>query len=311
MPASAAAWTEVLESECLVDMDRLRDLCRRGIPPLFRADAWSYLLGVNPPEKAHELTHRTRMERHYLQLDTTGRATQSLGDDDTSLIQRTVRTFQGNGEPSSQVRTTQILERIISAHMQNSSVDFDTGIVALASPFAVLYNHSEVDAFHCFHEFMLALEWGLTFPGHKAMFVMFMTLLRYLLPELCDYFETIDWEFHWLESWLKFLLARELPQQTLFSLWDCYFAADTLSASVTASSMSTATASTLMVPKGSVQELHVYVCLAILENCQQELFELDSEDMLQYLRRLPQIEAWEIVSSAQDMRQACAIDIFS
>lgn len=42
---------ELVEAETFVDMDRLRDLSRHGIPASLRGDIWKYLLNVASPDK--------------------------------------------------------------------------------------------------------------------------------------------------------------------------------------------------------------------------------------------------------------------
>jgi hypothetical protein len=99
---------------------------------------------------------------------------------------------------------------------------------------------------------MSRLEWGLTFEGRKQMMVFFMTLLRHTLPDLYFHLEAEQRisdpaGSSWIESWLALFLSKELPLPCVLQLWDAYFSA---------------------APECSLQELHTFVCLSVLETCQ-------------------------------------------
>jgi hypothetical protein len=52
-----------------------------------------------------------------------------------------------------------------------------------------------------------------------------MMLFRSLYPQLSGYFEECSVQPNdWIQGWLQFLLARELPMASLLRLWDTYFA---------------------------------------------------------------------------------------
>ena len=89
----------------------------------------------------------------------------------------------------------------------------------------------------------------------------------------------------WLQSWLQFLLARDLPLPCLLRLWDSYFA-------YTASHGHEATL-----------QLHIYVCLAVLEACDEELMELDDAEVKWYLRHLPVLDMDAIITQAFNIQE--------
>jgi hypothetical protein len=58
MANSAMDFVELLSAETLVDLDKLRAAARFGVPDEVRGEVWLYLLGVEGPDKADELSRR-------------------------------------------------------------------------------------------------------------------------------------------------------------------------------------------------------------------------------------------------------------
>jgi len=105
-------------------------------------------------------------------------------------------------------------------------------------------------------------------------------LFRSMIPDLYTYFEEEEVEFRdWAVSWTKYLFARELPVEKLWRLWDTYFALD----------------------EGF--ELHVYVCIAILQHYRETLEELEQSEIKTILARLPSIRVPEILQQAVNIKQ--------
>ena len=50
------------------------------------------------------------------------------------------------------------------------------------------------------------------------------------------------------------------------------------------------------------QELHIYVCLAILETCNEELMELDDAEVLWYLQHLPHMDMGQVLTQAFNIK---------
>jgi len=118
-----------------------------------------------------------------------------------------------------------------------------------------------------------------TLPLSKAL-SRFLMLFRYFQAELCSYFE--DEELtpnEWALPWLQDLLARNLPHDCLCRLWDTYFATD----------------------EGF--DLHIYVCLAILNSHSEDLLELESAEITAFLARLPVMNMDQIIMHAYNLRE--------
>lgn len=152
-------------------------------------------------------------------------------------------------------------------------------LVHAAAPFALLMR-KESDAKTCFQYLMRALDSYFGEQNGRTTLGRFLMLFRSRLPELFTHFEEEDIEgVRWASSWLQWLLCRELPFNCCLRLWDSYFAA----------------------PDGHGFELHTFVCLAILENCQADLVELEHGEIVAFLQNLPALDMDRIIVQAQYM----------
>ena len=268
------------EHETHVDMEKMLSLAmEHGVPEKLRGEAWKYMLGVSRPERAEEMSLRKRMETEYKDLERAWRS------DSNAELARAVKAEvlphrQALGQSCAR------LESILCCllHAQGES-EVRAGTVHLLWPFVHIYS-DDVDAYYCFAELMKRLEWALTFDGCKQMTVAFMTLLRHTLPELYVFLEEEQCSGGaWLASWLQFLLARNLPLPCLLRLWDMYLG--------------------YMASHGreATLQLHIYVCLAILEACNEELMELDDAEVQWYLTHLPHLDMGNVITQAFNIQE--------
>ncbi|GBG31426.1 TBC1 domain family member 22A [Hondaea fermentalgiana] len=152
-------------------------------------------------------------------------------------------------------------------------------LVHAAAPFAKLMP-TWSDAKTCFQHLLRALDAHFGADNGRTTIGRFLMLFRSRLPELFTHFEEEDIEaVRWASSWLPWLLCRELPFECCLRLWDSYFAA----------------------PDGHGFELHTFVCLAILENCQADLVELEHGEIVVFLQNLPALDMDRIIVQAQYM----------
>ena len=268
---------EVLESETHVDMDKMLSLAQHGIPEELRAEAWKYMLGVSRPERAEEMSLRKRMEQEYKENERMWRS-RPHGELARAVKTEVLPHRAALGQSCARV------ESLLCCYFYTQGEDLRPGTVHLLWPFVHIYS-SDVEAYYCFQELMKHLEWALTFDGLKQMTVAFMTLLRHMLPELYSFLEEEQsCGGKWLASWLQFLLARNLPLPCLLRLWDTYLA--------------------YHASHGSEEtlQLHVYVCLAILEACDEEVMELDEAEVLWYLTHLPSLDMGHVLTQAFNIK---------
>ncbi|KAI9595968.1 rab-GTPase-TBC domain-containing protein [Syncephalis fuscata] len=60
---------DILSAEVLVDMEKLKDMARSGVPDSVRGVVWRYLLGVESADRSREQTDSRRHIEEYEQLD--------------------------------------------------------------------------------------------------------------------------------------------------------------------------------------------------------------------------------------------------
>jgi len=126
---------------------------------------------------------------------------------------------------------------------------------------------------------MKKLEHYLTENSLTDQLSRFMMYLRSVHSELFNYFEEEELSPNdWAMSWLRWLLSRELPVECVLRLWDTYFS----------------------ISDGF--DLHVYVCLAILVNCAEELLELEVSELKAFLQHLPVLDMDQVISQAYVIR---------
>ncbi len=58
--------TDLIDAETQVDMDRLKDLSRHGIPDSIRGHVWKYLLEVTSPDKTQEVTRLKQLKLSFI-----------------------------------------------------------------------------------------------------------------------------------------------------------------------------------------------------------------------------------------------------
>lgn len=276
---------ELLEQETLVDMDKLLSLCRHGIPERLRPEAWKYLLGVSRPERSEEMTLVKRMEHEYLELCKSWQAQPQR--DLARSVRNDARKHRADLAVFRDARMRQRLETVLRCYLHAQGESYRAGLVHLLGPLAQVYP-TEVELYFTFQELMKRLVWSMSFEGIKQMKVTFMTLLKHTLPELYLFLEEEQCAGgSWLSSWLQMLLSRELPLPCVLRLWDTYLALRT-------SQLNDAS---------SLHQLHIYVCLAILEACHEELMELDDSDVLWYLQHLPSLDMEQIITLAYNIKE--------
>ena len=96
--------------------------------------------------------------------------------------------------------------------------------IYLLAPFVFIMPKPEL-ALLCFEALLNKLEHTQPFSRLPKQVGHTMMLFRSLYPQLSSYFEESGVQPNdWIQRWLQFLLARELPMPSLLRLWDTYFA---------------------------------------------------------------------------------------
>ncbi|ORZ25312.1 rab-GTPase-TBC domain-domain-containing protein [Absidia repens] len=265
-------YQELLQSEVYVDLDRLRILARQGVPQQIRGEVWKYLLGVQQADRSKELSSTKARNEEYEQIDKTDPDVAKRIRGEVHRFQRKVRDLEGK-------HYAEEFENIILAYLNtNREIEYSPAMVSLCAPF-IYCLEKECDAYYCFERMMQAIEDVYSNYTIKERVANFMTLFRYVIPDLCSYFEDEEVDLNeWATSWLQNLLAKEMQFDDLLRLWDVYFAiADPL-------------------------EFHPFVCLSILRNAKENLEDLEQSEIRTILLRLPTMNMRMIIAEAVNIR---------
>ncbi|KAI9504125.1 hypothetical protein GGI25_001325 [Coemansia spiralis] len=266
---------EVLESEVFVDVNRLRKYARHGIPDEIRGEVWKFLLGVEKPDRSSEFTQRRARFESYREIDKENVETSKrVRGEVNRYLTRTKKEclLDPHSSPA-------IFEAVICAYLNcNNNIDYSPALVQICAPFVITMK-SEHDVFSCFERLVNTLyEPSLESSINKRV-AQFLSYFRTLMPELYNYFEDEELDVgEWASSWLRFLLAKELPTACVLSLWDVYFSLP------------------------DFIDFHPFVCLAILRHLKDSLEDLEQSEIRSMLLRLPKMNISRIVSQAYNIR---------
>ncbi|CAG8495291.1 5610_t:CDS:2, partial [Ambispora leptoticha] len=252
---------EILNTEVYVDLDRLRESARHGIPMEVRGEGWKYLLGVCPADKSQELTSLKAKFDEYLTIEKENMEIIKRVRGEVSRYQQKIKNFDDMND------YTSIFENVISAYMNhNRHVEYYPALVHLCAPFVYCVKN-EPEVYYCFERLMTILDEYYSTYNINERVANFMTLFRAVLPDLYNYFEEEEVYLNeWATSWLQYLLSRELQLPDLMRLWDTYFS----------------------IPDPI--EFHPYVCLAVLKHFKDNLEELEQSEIRTLLLRLPSMD---------------------
>ncbi|CAG8536082.1 10200_t:CDS:2, partial [Ambispora gerdemannii] len=259
--ATINEFKEILNTEVYVDLDRLRESARHGIPMEVRGEVWKYLLEVNPADRSQELTSLKAKSDEYLAIEKENMEIVKRVRGEVSRYQQRIKNFDDTND------YTSIFENVISAYMNhNREVEYYPALVQLSAPFVYCVKN-EPEVYYCFERLMSILDEYYSTHNINERVANFMTLFRAVLPDLYNYFEEEEVYLNeWATSCLQYLLSRELQLADIMRLWDTYFS----------------------IPDPI--EFHPYVCLAVLKHFKENLEELEQSEIRTLLLRLPSMD---------------------
>ncbi|KAI9331893.1 rab-GTPase-TBC domain-containing protein [Obelidium mucronatum] len=265
---------QILDAETLVDLDKLRQVGRYGVPDEVRGEAWKYLLAVETADKANELSKRQEKYERYqgTERQSTDILKRIRGEVSRYIRARSKMPFQSK-DPN------KAIENVVSAYLtQYRGSEYSPVMVYLSGPFAYLLAN-ESDVYYCFAALMQMVEEYCNHVNMATRLSEFLMLFRTLLPELHNHFEEEEVDFkECANSWFSYVLAKELPLECLLRLWDSYFS----------------------IPNGL--NLHIYICLAILTTLKDNLEELEQSEIHGVLLRLPSMDMDHLINQALAIR---------
>ncbi|KAJ1946167.1 hypothetical protein EC988_005597, partial [Linderina pennispora] len=242
-------YDEVLESEVFIDVNKLRKYARHGIPDDLR--------GVT-----NEFTQRKARLEGYQEIDKENvDVSKRVRGEVNRYLMRTKK--DALVDPHS---APAVFEAVICAYINcNNHVDYSPALVQVCAPF-VATMQDECDVYSGFERLAdIIYESALDNNINKRV-ALFLSYFRTMMPELYNYFEEEDLDVsEWASSWLRYLLAKEMPTRSLLRLWDVYFSMP------------------------DFVEFHPFVCLAILKHLKDSLEDLEQSEIRSVLLRLPQM----------------------
>ncbi|CAG8540507.1 550_t:CDS:2 [Acaulospora colombiana] len=266
MTTSIKEFNDILTAEVYVDLDKLRESARHGVPLDVRgvkiqldddyalsnsSEVWKYLLGVNPADRSQELTSLKDKYEEYLTIEKENSDIIKRVRGEVSRYQRKIKDVDG--------ANATIFENVIGAYMNNNrDVDYYPALVHLCGPFVYCIK-SESDVYHCYTRLMATLDEYNSTHNINERVANFMTLFRSVIPDF--YFEDEEVDINeWASSWLQFLLSRELQLEDLMRLW------------------------------------------AVLKHTRENLEELEHSEIRTLLLRLPAMDMEQIINQAFNFR---------
>ncbi|KAI9230520.1 MAG: rab-GTPase-TBC domain-containing protein [Piptocephalis tieghemiana] len=271
---------DLLSAEVHVDVDRLRQASRHGIPEEVRGLVWKFLLEVEPADRSKDQTHARRLAEgyHSIPKSTDVEVSRRCRAECQRLLPRLPSPLCPD-RPSLDIPG--IVERLIATFLgRTDDREYTPGLVNMTLPFIMVFEQ-ESDMYWCFERLIHSLDE--LFKEHELheRVAKFMTLLRATLPDLYNYFEEEEVDVkEWSASWMSYLLARELPIHCTIRLWDNYFCA---------------------LPEERL-DLHTYVCIALLKRFKEELEDLEQSEIRTILRRLPVMDMEDILNQAINVK---------
>ena len=218
MASTAEEVRELLNAEVVVEVAQLRDIAQHGLPNEVRGEVWMYLLGVQHPDKSRELTMSKSKAQDYRDFNKQMSDTTVM-----SRLRAEIKRYQPDNEIFRDKDVALIFEHVICAYLNNRGVEYYPALVHLCGPF-VLSVRTESDVYFCFEQLMGMLTDEFARQEFNEVLARFTLLFRTMIPDLYSYFEDEEVDYsQWATSWLRHLLAKELPIKALMRLWDTYF----------------------------------------------------------------------------------------
>ncbi|SCZ93835.1 BZ3500_MvSof-1268-A1-R1_Chr6-3g08917 [Microbotryum saponariae] len=322
MSANIDEFTDTLNAEQYVDLQKLRSYSRYGIPPAIRGEVWLYLLGVLSPDRTNEITsvrskyasyanmdklppthaHRLRLEctRYYnRRLVPYARRRRQPGLAPNSMTTSAmIRLSLTTSMPSTSPGTSSIA---VKSNNEDEAMDimaFTTSVENVLS--AYLNRNLATEYHHGLVPLVAPLVWTLkTEAGMYFSFERLMTIReeytsKHPLPARLTFFMTIFRQF--LPDLFSYFEEEAVDTRELAAAWlESLFSRE----------MPIGMLMRVWDVYFSIQdpmEFHPFVCLAILTTCKDALEELDQSEVRSMLLSLPVMDVDRLVVEAHNLR---------
>ncbi|OWZ64085.1 hypothetical protein AYX14_02800 [Cryptococcus neoformans] len=280
-----------------VDVGELRRLAWSGVPMEVRPIVWQLLLNYLPLPVQPRLTTLNRKRKEYTQLvdQYFGRGLSSLDQQIWHQIEIDVPRTRPGVPLWSCEKTQRSLERILYVWaIRHPASGYVQGINDLVTPFFEVFLSAYIDTdpesfdiSHLPESILSAIEsdsfWCLTAllngiqdnyisqqPGIQRLVKRMSELIKRIDAPLASHFEEQGVEFmQFAFRWMNCLLMREISVKCTIRMWDTYLAEGT----------------------DAFSQFHLYVCSALLVKYSDRLREMDFQEIIIFLQRLP-TQSW-------------------
>jgi hypothetical protein len=120
----------------------------------------------------------------------------------------------------------------------------------------------------------------------------FLSAFRLVMPELASYFDDEGiggWGDDWVGGWVGWFCAKELcgkiNDEVKARLWDVYFSYPPTTPHIPDGGLDD-----VDLPDGPGEDLHIYICIALLKSCADALEVLEQSEIRTLLQQLPPVE---------------------
>ncbi|KAF9156693.1 hypothetical protein BG015_002488 [Linnemannia schmuckeri] len=267
-------YKEILSAEVWIEIPKLREYARHGIPREVRGETWLYLFGIQDADRSKEVSTQKQRIQDFEQMD-------KEPTESTKRVRGEISRYMRKTHIESSRDIPRLFEEIISAYChQNHQVEYYPAMVNLCAPFVYSIKR-EWDAYLCFEKMINILDEHFSDESVNEAVAKFMTLFHTCIPDLYSYFEEEEVNIkEWAASALQFVLSRELTLENTMRLWDTYFS----------------------IPDAGWIDLHPYFCLAILKHMKEGFEDLEESEIRTTLMRLPALDIDQIVNEAFNIR---------
>ncbi|KAF9912456.1 hypothetical protein EC991_010543 [Linnemannia zychae] len=268
-------YKEILNAEVWIEIPKLREYARHGIPREVRGETWLYLFGIQDADRSKEVSTRKQRIQDFEQMD-------KEPTESTKRVRGEISRYMRKTHIESSRDIPRLFEEIISAYChQNHQVEYYPAMVNLCAPFVYSIKR-EWDAYLCFEKMVNMLDEHFSDESVNEAVAKFMTLFHTCIPDLYSYFEEEEVDIkEWAASALQYMLSRELTLENTMRLWDTYFS----------------------IPEAAGWiDFHPYFCLAILKHMKEGFEDLEESEIRTTLMRLPALDIDQIVNEAFNIR---------
>uniref|UniRef100_A0A6A7G6Q1 Ypt/Rab-GAP domain of gyp1p superfamily protein isoform 1 n=2 Tax=Hirondellea gigas TaxID=1518452 RepID=A0A6A7G6Q1_9CRUS len=279
-----------------LDLELLRKLCWKGIPPFLRTRAWKLLLGYLPSNlerRVPTLKKRRGEYRGFIDIFYNIDPSQRTEQEQKIYTQIVADVPRTNPEmPLFQEKCMQqCLTRVLYIwSIRHPATGYVQGINDLATPFIYLFFgdalgrdfskkcadlddkeffNIEADTFWCLSKLLEGIQDHYIFaqPGLQRMVFKLKELIHRHDEPLHDHLQNNNLMFiQFAFRWMNCLLLREIPLHLIIRLWDTYLSSG---------------------DQPGLTGFHIYTCAALIEKYSSKLLKLDFQELVIFLQHIP------------------------